>query len=62
MTNEKLLRVPEVANQLEVKESTIRRWILLRRIEYVRVSARAIRIRQRVVDDIISSGTVAERK
>ena len=42
--SEKLLTVPQVAEQLGLKEATIRRMILQRRVETVRPSVRAVRI------------------
>jgi excisionase family DNA binding protein len=52
----KLLTVPEVAEQLAVKPCTIRKWINQRRLAVVRVGQRAIRVQQKDVDQIIREG------
>ncbi len=56
-----LLKVKEVAEALAVSEACIRRWILLRRIEIVKVS-RAVRIPSSEVARIIREGTVLRRE
>jgi len=55
MANERLLRVEEVAQRLGVKQSTIRRMILERRIGYVKLG-RSVRIPDTVVDQRIADG------
>jgi excisionase family DNA binding protein len=55
MGMERLLNVEEVAERLGVKQSTIRRMILERRIGYVKIG-RAVRIPDKVVDQRISEG------
>ena len=55
--NEKLLTVPETATTLGVKEKTIRRWILLRKVTYVKLGS-AVRIPQSEVSRLIEEGTV----
>jgi excisionase family DNA binding protein len=57
-----LLRVPEVAARLAVKPATVRAWLLQRKLPCVRLSARAIRIRQSDVDEVISRGLVGARE
>lgn len=57
----KLLGVREVARQLDLSESTIRSWVLKRRIQFVRLG-RAVRIPSSVVEQLIQSGTVAPSK
>lgn len=56
MSIEKLLTVPQVAEQLGLKEATIRRMILQRRIETVRPSVRAVRVPESAVRRIIEKG------
>lgn len=56
MSIEKLLTVPQVAEQLGLKEATIRRMILQRRIETVRPSVRAVRVPESAVRRIIQQG------
>ncbi|HEY4739909.1 MAG TPA: helix-turn-helix domain-containing protein [Candidatus Acidoferrales bacterium] len=57
-----LLRVTEVAERLGLRASTIRAWILHRRIEAVRVGRRAIRISAAEVARIIVEGTISARR
>ena len=52
-----LQSVSEVARQLGLKEGTIRRWILLRRIDYIKVGS-AVRIHASEVERIIQEGRV----
>jgi excisionase family DNA binding protein len=58
----KLLKVSEAAEMLAVKESTLRAWILSRRITLVRVGRRAIRIPASEIVRIIEQGTVPARE
>lgn len=53
----RLLNVHQAAEQLGLRDKTIRNWIALRRIEFVKVGA-AVRIRQSEIDRIVRSGTV----
>ena len=59
---ERLLRPGEAAEQLGLRVSTIRAWILHRRIPAVRVGRRAIRIPQSAVQSIIEAGTIPVRE
>jgi excisionase family DNA binding protein len=59
--NKNLHTVPEAADLLALKPATIRAWILLRKIEFVRVG-RAIRIPARVISDFIQNHTVPARE
>jgi excisionase family DNA binding protein len=43
---DKLLRIREVAVRLDVQESTVRKWVFLRKIGSVRINGRAVRIRE----------------
>lgn len=61
-TNEpKLLRVEEAAEFLNVKPSTIRAWLLRRKVACVRVGQRAIRIPRSELEALIASGTLPAR-
>lgn len=60
-TGQQLLRISEAAEQLAVKESTIRAWLLARRISKVRVGRRAIRVPASEVERLISHGMVPAR-
>ncbi|MCA9470397.1 MAG: excisionase family DNA-binding protein [Nitrospira sp.] len=52
----RLLTVPEAAERLCLKQSTIRRLILERRIDTVRPSRRSVRIPERAVLEILKRG------
>ena len=56
-----LLTVREVAQYLNLRESTIRAWLLRRRVAYVRVGKRAVRIFASEVDRVIAEGIVPAR-
>ena len=53
ITSKQLLTVAQVANRLGLKESTIRRRILDRRLPYVKLG-RAVRIPVEVIDALIA--------
>jgi excisionase family DNA binding protein len=53
-----LMRVPEFAERLGVQPSTVRSWILHRRISYVRVGSRAIRIPETEAQRLLAIGFV----
>jgi excisionase family DNA binding protein len=53
-----LLSVPQVAEQLAIKESTVRAWLLRRQLAYVRVGKRIVRVPLREVLRVIAEGTV----
>jgi excisionase family DNA binding protein len=61
-TGQKLLRASEAAELLAVKESTIRAWLLRRKIGIVRVGARAVRIPASEVERLISEGSIPARE
>lgn len=51
---EKLLNAEEAAERLGIKLSTVRRWILIRKIGTVRVGDRAIRIPESALEKLLS--------
>ncbi len=57
MAHEHLLKVEEAASRLGLTPAAIRKWIFYRNIEFVRIG-RAIRISERVIEEIIANGTV----
>ena len=56
------LRVEEFAMLFNMKESTVRAWLLKRRIAIVRIGRRAIRIPVSEVERLIAEGTVPARE
>jgi excisionase family DNA binding protein len=56
-----LLRVKEFAEAGNFRESTIRAWVLRRKITVVRLGGRAIRIPASELDRLIQEGTVPAR-
>ena len=56
MIVDRLLTVTEVAERLGLKEATIRRMILQRRIDTVRPSVRAVRIPESAIKAILERG------
>lgn len=54
----KLLTVDEAAAALTLKPKTIRAWIASRRIGYVRIGARAVRIPLKEIDRLVEEGTI----
>ena len=57
-----LLRVEEFAAQLNIKPSTVRAWLLRRRISKVHVGSRAIRIPASEVARIVAAGMIPARE
>ncbi len=55
-----LLTVAEVASLLRLKPSTVRAWVLRRRIPYVKVG-RLVRVRRADVEAVIERGVVPAR-
>jgi excisionase family DNA binding protein len=53
-----LLSVPQVAQRLAVKESTVRAWLLRRRLAHVKVGRRAVRVPVGEVERIVREGSV----
>ncbi len=56
MKEDSLLTVSQVAERLSLRESTVRRMILERRIDTVRPSVRAVRIPASAVSRILERG------
>jgi excisionase family DNA binding protein len=61
MQAEKMFRVSELAALLGVKEATIRKWVQLRKIAYVKLNGCAVRIAESEVRRLIADGHVAAR-
>ena len=57
-----LLSVVEAAEALGLKTATIRAWVLRRKIAYVRVGSRAIRIPVEEISRLIEAGFVPARE
>ena len=62
IVEERLLRVEDVAYLLAIKQSTVRAWLLARRIGCVRVGRRAVRVPLAEVQRIISEGIIPARE
>ncbi len=58
----RLLRVEEAAEYLNVKPSTIRAWLLRRKLTRVRVGERAVRIPIDALDRLIAENTIPARE
>lgn len=56
-----LLTLKEAAERLAISQHTIRAWVAQRKIEVVRIG-RCVRIREEVVNSIISKGTVPAKQ
>lgn len=56
VTGEKLLTVQQAAEQLGLREATIRKLIFQRRIDTVRPSVRAVRVPQSAIEKILAAG------
>jgi excisionase family DNA binding protein len=62
VAKQNLLTIPEVAQQLAIKESTVRAWILTRRLGRVKVGRRAVRVPASEVDRLIAEGLIPARR
>jgi excisionase family DNA binding protein len=62
MNTKQLLTVSEAAARLRLRETTIRSWVLTRRIGRVRVGRRAIRIPMEEVERLIREGNMPARR
>lgn len=56
-----LLRVEEAADFLNVKPSTIRAWLLHRKIASVRVGGRSVRIPRAALEKLVNENTIPAR-
>lgn len=56
-----LLRVEEAAEFLNVKPSTIRAWLLRRKLPCVKIGNRAVRIPQASLEKLINDNTIPSR-
>jgi excisionase family DNA binding protein len=54
--DDQLLTIKDAAARLTLKPSSLRRWILRRKIEHVKISPRAVRIPLRAVEKILDEG------
>jgi excisionase family DNA binding protein len=57
-----LLTAAQAAERLGLKESTIRAWLLARRLVHVRIGRRAVRIPALEIEKLIQQGTVPARE
>ena len=53
-----LQTIDEAAERLRLKPRTVRRWIFLRKVDYVKVGA-SVRIPESEIERIIQEGTVS---
>jgi excisionase family DNA binding protein len=56
-----LLTIPEAASLLRLRPSTIRAWVLRRKVPYCKVG-RLVRIRRADVDSLIAASVVPARQ
>ncbi len=61
-TTRRLLRVEEAAELLNVKASTIRAWLLRRKLPRVRIGQRAVRIPLEALEKLIADNTIPARE
>jgi excisionase family DNA binding protein len=59
---ESLLTVSQYASRINIKESTVRAWLLAGKLCKVKVGPRLVRIPEREVERVIDEGFVAARK
>lgn len=57
-----LLRVEEAAEFLNLKPSTVRAWLLKRKLPSVRIGERAVRIPRAALEKLIADGAVPARE
>jgi excisionase family DNA binding protein len=61
-SEQQFLTAAQVADRLALKESTIRAWLLSRRLSCVRIGRRAVRIPICEVQRIIAEGSIPSRE
>jgi excisionase family DNA binding protein len=61
VTDVKLLRIDEAAEATGHRESTWRKWILLRRVPFVKIG-RSVRIESSVLERMLAEGRVPARE
>ena len=59
---EKLLTVREAAERTGTQESTWRAWVLHRRVTFVKLGRRSVRIPESALEQMIAEGTVLARE
>lgn len=59
--SEQLLTIQEAAQRLHLRPKTLRRWIALRKIEFIKTGERAVRISSAEIDLVIETGRVPRR-
>jgi excisionase family DNA binding protein len=57
-----LLSLAQAAPRLGLRVSTLRSWVLLRKIPYIKLSARCIRISSAELEKLIAARTVPARE
>ena len=57
-----LLRVEEAADFLNMKPSTIRAWLLKRKLPTVHIGGRSVRVPRAALEELVAEGTVPARK
>lgn len=61
MSDQRLLNTRQVAERLGLKESTIRAWILRRKLPYVRCG-RSVRVAAKAVDEFVDRNTIPAKE
>lgn len=60
--HERLLTLAEAAGRLGLRESTLRAWRRTRRLPFVKIGRRAIRLEERVLRELIERGRIQARE
>lgn len=55
---DRLMPVKEAAERLALSPFTVRAWVLERRIDFVRVGRKSIRIEESTIEDLVRRGRV----